>query len=135
MDDTTVTAEGKDLEDAFKKLENIITKQGGVMEWAKTHDCQFVLNKFRLVGFTRRQDPSMAGWKKTTTVLRPPIVINQHTVQPTTTHKFLGMIIDQELRFKEHANYTLVKGTKFIDQYQQLERVTKGVAGRFMRKF
>ena len=56
-------------------------------------------------------------------------------MQPTTTHKFLGLIVDQELRFKEHTNYVLAKGAKFISQYQWLARAAKGVSARFMRKF
>ena len=50
-------------------------------------------------------------------------------------HKFLGLIVDQELRFKEHTNYALAKGVKFIRQYRWLARATKGVSARFMRKF
>jgi len=73
--------------------------------------------------------------EKTSPVVRPPIVINQHTVQPTTMHKFLGLIVDQELRFKEHTNYALAKGVKFISQYQWLAREMKGVVARFMRNF
>ena len=60
VDDTTITAEGKDLEDAFKKLENIMTRQKGALDWAKTHDCQFALDKFGLMGFTRRWEQNIA---------------------------------------------------------------------------
>jgi len=30
------------------------------------------------------------------------------------THKFLGVILDQELRWKEHVQYALQKGTKWV---------------------
>ena len=51
------------------------------------------------------------------------------TVAPTTMHKFLGVVIDQELRFREHANYVLAKGTKLVRQYRRLTKPGKGVVG------
>ncbi|KAG2737855.1 hypothetical protein P692DRAFT_201666277, partial [Suillus brevipes Sb2] len=50
------------------------------------------------------------------------------------SHKFLGVIIDDELRFKEHAAYALAKGTKYIMTCQRMIRTTKGMKGRWMRK-
>ena len=40
-----------------KKLENVIEHNSGALEWAKRHECQFMLNKFGLMGFTRKQEP------------------------------------------------------------------------------
>jgi hypothetical protein len=51
----------------------------------------------------------------------------------TMTHKFLGLLMDQELRFKEHANYALKKGEAYISQYRRLTRPTKGVTDKHMR--
>ena len=50
-------------------------------------------------------------------------------------HKFLGVLIDQELRFKEHANYALAKGSKYLVQYRQLAKSTKGITAKHMWKY
>jgi len=50
-------------------------------------------------------------------------------------HKFLGVIIDQELRWNTHVNYALAKGTKWITQYRRLAKHTKGVSTKYKRRF
>ena len=51
------------------------------------------------------------------------------------THKFLGVMLGQELRWMEHINYALHKGTKWVTQYCRLARPSKGVSAKFMRQF
>jgi len=38
------------------------------------------------------------------------------------TYKFLGVMLDQELRWKEHCQYTMRKGVKQVTQYWRLTR-------------
>ncbi|KAF8576243.1 hypothetical protein K439DRAFT_1367777, partial [Ramaria rubella] len=55
-------------------------------------------------------------------------------VRQLTSHKFLGVILDQELRMKENTNYALQKGTKWILHFgsEDLPRLPKGSQ---LRKF
>ena len=50
-------------------------------------------------------------------------------------HKFLGVMLDQELCWKEHCQYMLQKGVKWVMQYRRLAKVTKGVSAKYMRQF
>ena len=43
--------------------------------------------------------------------------------------------MDQELRFKEHINYALEKGNKFMGQYQRLTKPSKGATVKHMRQY
>ena len=45
------------------------------------------------------------------------------------------MIINQELWWKEHLQYALQKGTKWVTQYQRLTKLMKGVSAKYMRQF
>ena len=54
VDDTMILAEGADLQEACDKLTSIMTRPGGVLDWAKDHECHFVLDKFGLMGLTRK---------------------------------------------------------------------------------
>jgi hypothetical protein len=128
-------AEGADLEEAFEKLTDIMTRPDGAYSWAAKHDCHFAVEKFGLMGLTRRREKNPEKHGRTRPVQRPPIKIGQHVVKPTTTHKFLGLIMDQELRFKEHTNYALKKGETYINQYRRLARPTKGVTAKHMRTY
>ncbi|KAG1787235.1 uncharacterized protein HD556DRAFT_1247207, partial [Suillus plorans] len=65
---------------------------------------------------------------------RTPITIRGHRIEPSPSHKFLGVIIDQELRFKEHAAYALAKGTKYVQACGRMTRPAKGIGGKMMKK-
>ena len=97
VDDTTLIAMGEDLEEAFGKLENIMTRLGGAQQWAENHECHFALDKFGLIGFTRKCEKDPTGTKKTRPLTRTPIHIGNQTIKPSAMHKFLGVLFDQEL--------------------------------------
>jgi hypothetical protein len=126
---------GHNIEDAFKKLEDIMTREGGVLEWSDKHQCLFTLNKFGLMGFTHKRAPDHRRAKKTKPVDWPCIKIHDNIIEPKDTHKFLGFMIDQELQYKVHAAYALRKGTKWIEQYKRLEVGTKGISAKYMKQF
>src|SRR3979490_3092784 len=109
-------AEGVTLQEAFSKLQNVMTRSAGALKWANVHQCSFEVSKFGLMGLTRRREKDPARPGKTRPATRPSVVIGQHTIRPTTSHKCLGVILDQELRFREHANYALNKREKHIAQ-------------------
>ncbi|KAH7903726.1 hypothetical protein BJ138DRAFT_982075, partial [Hygrophoropsis aurantiaca] len=67
-------------------------------------------------------------------VPRPPIVINQQTIQPMTAHKFLGIILDQELRFKEQATHAIEKGTKYVLASRRMTKPSRGVKMGMMKR-
>ncbi|KNZ72560.1 hypothetical protein J132_02718 [Termitomyces sp. J132] len=50
------------------------------------------------------------------------------------SHKFLGVILDHELKFKEHVAYVQGKGMMIATQVRRLARINGGVKGTFMRK-
>ena len=56
-------------------------------------------------------------------------------VPAVAERKFLGVILDQELKWHAHVNYALTKGMKWITQYCQLAKNTKGVSAKYMRRF
>jgi hypothetical protein len=54
VDDTTIAATGNDFEEARAKLKDIMTRQGGILDWAKAHNCEFGIAKFQLLDLTRQ---------------------------------------------------------------------------------
>ena len=135
VDDTTLLATGADLAEAFGKLEQIMTRENGALDWSLTHKCRFALNKFGLMGFTRKRETAHSGNKKTRPIMRPTINLPGQTILPSTSHKFLGVLLDQELRFKEQAAYALDKGTKWTEQYRRLAKGTNGISAKHMTVF
>ncbi|KAF8424398.1 hypothetical protein L210DRAFT_3359087, partial [Boletus edulis BED1] len=50
------------------------------------------------------------------------------------TYKFLGVIIDEELRYKEHAAYAIAKGTKYVLACGRMSRTSRGIRSRMMKR-
>jgi len=69
------------------------------------------------MGLTRRRELDLLRSSKTRPVQRRPIFLQGVKVLAAATHKFLGVMLDQELYWKEHCQYTLQKGVKWVKQY------------------
>ena len=104
------------------------------LNWSQTHHAEFELDMTALICATRLQIPDPQNKGKTTLTLRPPIVINDTIINPTSSCKFLGVIIDQELHFNAHAAYTIGKGTKYILACKRLTKPSKGICAQRMKK-
>ena len=135
VDDATILVKGVDLKETTNKLAEIMNRQNGLLTWSRLHGCEFALNKFALIGFTRRRSPDKTRKGKTRPIQCPSIEIDGHIIEPSTTHKFLGVHIDQELRFREQTVEALHKGTKWIEQYKRLAKSVRGVSAKHMLKF
>ena len=106
----------------------------GGTHWSATHNSHFEPDKLQLVDFTRKREPPMQPGQRTVPLLRPPLKLGTQTIKPVQSYKYLGVILDQELRFKEHTNYTLAKGTTWVNQFWRLSRPTVGMPPRFARQ-
>src|ERR1700678_2492786 len=87
---------------------------GGLAEWSRTHFSLYKHSKFIVIRFTRRKaiDPNNPRKR----VKQTPIKIQLEEclkVKTSTSHKFLGVILDNELRFKQRADYALAKGAEW----------------------
>jgi len=134
-DDAMCATSGRGLRAAAEKMSTLFQRQNGPAAWARSHHSIYEFHKFAALGLTRRTipDPSRPNGRKK----QPPLTIRldgEHTVTTTTHHKFLGVIVDKELRFKEHAAYALGKGMKCVGQIKRLSRTTKGMRGEFARR-
>ena len=135
VDNTTILVKGADLQETNEKLIEVMIRPNGIMDWAQEHNCTFAINKFGLIGFTRRREKDERGQAKMKPIQRPKLQLRDHTIEPKSSHKFLGIIMDQELRFKEQNMYALQKGTKWLEQYKRLASGTKGISAKYMKRY
>ena len=152
MDDTAYIATAETMEEAATKLKDMMERRRGAFEWADSHNCSFAVDKFALIGFTRakkkvaaRRRPRTKAEARQTgnkekkheyqSLEHPSIALRGTQIKPSKSHKFLGMVIDQELNFKEHAAMALAKGMKWVSQFRHLARPSKGVSAKFMCQF
>ena len=93
-------------------------------KWRERHGAQFEKSKYLLVHFTRNRN------MKTKAEIAMPDI----TIKPTTETQYLGVIFDQELRFKAHLQYTVKKGTKFAMAMANIAKATWGAQFNYLRQ-
>lgn len=133
-DDAYVAAEGDSMEEVARKVEDMMKRKGGASEWAETHHSIYEIKKFVAMGFMRRRERDGRRQGRMKPATRPRVTVNGTRIRVETAHKFLGVILDQELRFREHAAYAHGKGTTVAMQARRLARTNGGVKGAFMRR-
>lgn len=131
-DDTTVMVRARTLEEGIKAIKETMEE---AHKWSKRYNCQFATEKFALMGFSRKRRKDPENLRKTTPRQRPSARINGMEIKATTFHKFLGILIDDELRFNYQTDFTLKKGTQWVSQFKRLAKPTKGVAWKHMRRY
>jgi hypothetical protein len=73
-----------------------------IEEWARRTGSSFVAEKPELIHLTRRKREHSAG----------QIIVNGTAVRPSNTAKLLGVVFDQELRWKYHIQQAVKRATK-----------------------
>jgi len=135
MDDALMLAHGETLDEANSKIQHMMERRGGGLEWSHIHHCDFAMDKFSIMGFSRRREPNPAKKPLTMPACRCLIFLQGAEIPVITIHKFLGVMLDQELHWKDHVNYVLQKGTKWVMQYCRLAKPSRGVSAKYMRRY
>ncbi|KAI6011380.1 hypothetical protein BKA83DRAFT_4467068 [Pisolithus microcarpus] len=123
VDDTALLAVGDTFLDTHSTLNNMMEREGGAFEWSDNHNSQFEMNKFVLMDFTLNRSKQ-----------RIPITIRGTQIAPSPTHQFLGVQLDQELRWKAHTAYAIAKGMKHAIMLRWLSATTWGIPLKLMRQ-
>ena len=127
-DDAVCGAWGDTLEEAGAKIEEMFNRGGGPKEWGDTHHSLYELHKSGALAATRRKivDPNNPRKR----IVQPPITIklsNEHHITTSPLQKYLGVVVDRELRFREQAGVAIGKGAKWASQTGRLAKIAKGM--------
>ena len=123
VDDTVFLAIADTFQEAHDILLNMLTRSGGGFNWSKDHNSRFEASKFALMDFTMSK-----------TKQRPQMIIRGATIKPAPSHKFLGVIVDQELRWKEHTAYAIAKGASYAMLLRRLSSSSHGIPAKLIHQ-
>jgi len=87
------------------------------------------------MGLTRRREPNLPGNPRTRPIPHWLIFLQGVKVPVVSAHKFLGMLVNQEMCLKEQVKYALWRGTTWVMKYHKLAKLLKGVAAKYMSCF
>jgi ribonuclease HI len=92
--------------------------------WSNSHACRFDVLKFQLVHFTRNKR-----------LYKPlSLFIEGIEIKAKESAKYLGLVLDQCLRWKEQADAAIATGTTTLLAVSRLTRPTFGMPHRHIRK-
>jgi len=127
VDDAWLAGIGKDFKEANATLVDMMERKGGGLQWSKEHNSKFEMSKLVYMGF------SMAR-KDGNRVARPLLVIGGRSIEAETATRYLGVIIDEELRWKEQELAAVTKATKWCQAFRRMAKPAKGANSRVMKR-
>jgi endonuclease/exonuclease/phosphatase family metal-dependent hydrolase len=146
VDDVAVLVESESYYNNTITLEKILNKAN---LWARRHAARFAPNKFELIHFTnpRSNDSSQENDQEndTTDIFdfntahpqgndQMPVRINELTIQPTQSAKYLGVWLDKHLDFNTHRQKLLAKANGSLEALRAMTGSVWGASLAAMRK-
>lgn len=138
MDDKTILTTGPNFTVTHQKLEDVMNRDWGIMDWSTTHNCSFRLDKFQAIDFTRKTVE--AGQTESGAVIRriekgEPIDLGEHIVEISDSVKLLGIHIDSALRWTIQLHEAIKKGQQWINAFRRVSKTSGGVAAPVVRQY
>jgi ribonuclease HI len=115
IDDTNILTTG---DTKASNVEALATVHKRAEEWARRTGSTFAPQKYGLIHFARN---------KADTEVDLPLVLTNATVQPSSTAKLLGMILDKHLTGIPHAEHIQAKAATTIKGFQAIAGSTWGI--------
>ena len=117
VDDIALIAIGADLTESTNHLQTIMTKDGGGLDWSIKHNSRFEVNKSAIMHFTKKtiQDPNDTS--RHIPIPNPDLILEGQVVKQVYSYKYLGILINSQLNWKEQAQRATANATKWILQY------------------
>ncbi|VDC00142.1 unnamed protein product [Peniophora sp. CBMAI 1063] len=122
VDDSALVAVGDTFDETHAILQDMYERRGGAREWAAKHFSRFETSKFKLMDFSRLP------------MRRPELQLGDVTIQPIHTHRFLGVIWDDQLKWTDQTNSAVAKGRKYVLAIRRLARIKRGLRPKFVRR-
>ena len=124
VDNALILATAKDFTATHNILVNMMTREGGIYDWSKAHNSPLEHTKLALIDFAHRNNK-----KERTNLVLPNI-----TLSPSSSTKYLGIIINQHLNWKAQHAYVIDKGTKWASQIRRVARPSWGITPKYARR-
>ena len=131
VNDIALITIGDNLTETTTRLKNIMTRNEGGLEWSRSHNSKFEVNKSAIVHFSRK---TILDTTNNTHILLPrtKLVLKGQTVKETKNYKYLGIIIDNQLTWKEQAQRLTANATSWILQFRRLTKPSSGIRPKLM---
>ena len=112
IDDASYYVEGLNFEEAYSKLQDMMHRGQGSYNWSKQHNSCFEPSKMALVGFSHKRETDLQHPGRLAPEIRPDLHLCDTVIKPSTAHKCLGVIFNQELRWWKQVGWATATAAK-----------------------
>lgn len=118
-DDVCLFARGKTLEDVQRRLQFSLDLS---LRWGREHGVTFETSKTELQYFHRKR-----------TYAEPNLSMEQHDVTANDSTRWLGMVFDRKLQFKDHLKMARTRARQVTDHLARLCGTSYGASPALLR--
>jgi len=134
VDDAILIAIGNTFQETVEKLKEMMEREGGGFEWSSEHNSRFEITKVAVMHLSQGSGQKEDGTKIKLHELAPPLTLCGTTIEAVKSYKYLGVLIDPELRWKAQTMRAIEKATKWVLLFKRLTKPSTGVRLKLMRQ-
>ena len=124
VDDASFYAEGTNFTEPYDRLRDMMTRAQGGYDWSNSHNSRFEPSKMALVGFSRKRTPDPQHPGKLAPEPQPDLHLCRDIVKPSTTLKYLGVVFDQQLHWREQVEHVTGTAAKWMLCFCRLTKLS-----------
>ncbi|PPQ85868.1 hypothetical protein CVT24_006388, partial [Panaeolus cyanescens] len=132
VDDAIFIAIADTFTETVQKLQDMMMRPGGGCDWSTTHNSKFEMSKVAIMHFSRKTK-SIDGQQVKLRSAAPPLVIDGTTITVVDEYKYLGILVDPEIRWKQQSAKAAEKAAKWIILFKRLTNAQRGMSSKLMR--
>jgi hypothetical protein len=133
VDNIALVAIGDNFDQTTAKLKNLMEKREGGLDWSRDHNSKFKITKSAVVHSSRKTIRDPENDNQRIQLDRPALIVNGQTISEVSSFKYLGILIDAQLRWNEQAHRAVANATKWLLQYRRLTKPSTGTSAKLMR--
>ena len=134
VDNAAYLGIGDSIAEAHRAIRDMMERPNGAFDWSHSHNSPFELSKLILINFPRPNsvDPE-AGLSLSLSKPNPHALPTLQTVQPSPSHRYLGVIIDSKLNWAPHHSKVVATAVTWTNQFARLGRLMSGIPPKKLR--
>jgi len=125
VDDASAIATADTLEEAAAILKDFMEREGGGFTWSADHNSRFEISKLAVVYYT---------YGKVLNNSYPTLTLQGTPIERRESYKYLGIHVDQHLRWNTQLKKTIDKAMQWILQFRRFTKPATGISAALMRR-
>lgn len=130
VDDASMMAVGNSFSENNNTITLMMEHANGGLQWSHDHNSRFAVPKLAVMHMSTKTITDNNGNRSKLRESAPDLIIGGQIVKKVQEYKYLGIIVNAELKWKSQTMRAVEKATKWVMMYK---RLTKPITGMRLR--